>query len=336
MLENDERKQSISLNNKLIRNFVEQNRIDQLGVTYFYEHINDSDLTRIVQKAVLRENSRSTEEQLVIPTNIHTTSLSAVVRQVTAIHPFGSGLMRELASLLYNYLHNKKSKNEAQQFEKMLSFLRVEYTALQNSPYYDNNLLPIPELANECVQHIREAIEFHDIKSQKMINTWYTSYGIMLKIFCDENYNYINKKLISEFEQEISRRKEEVRQNIANASTAEEHGQALIKQIWTIIQNDTQKQFQNQFERVFTTWDEYHPSIISENYVNQLFRTTKYQEMFNYIRDPTVFIKDWLRLRFNEKYQTQLNQKMKFSRMILSWHNAIQASNFFKICFRSN
>ncbi|CAF1384832.1 unnamed protein product [Rotaria sp. Silwood1] len=340
LLENDVRKQSIPLNNQLIQNFVEQNRIDNVGVRYVNEHINDSSLTEIVRKAVLRENSNAYEEQSLVPAIQHTTSSVIAIPSTFFDSQHGSGIFRSLASFLYHKLFpNKKSnKNEEPQIEKMLSFLTVEYTALQNRPYYDSNLLPIPELANDCVQHIRNAIENSNIKSQEIRNIWYTCYGIMLNIFCDEHYNYIHKKLISEFEQEISRTKEEVRQNIVNASTAEEHGQALIKQIWTIIQNDTQKQFQNQFERFFAAWDEYSPSIISENCVNQLFRSVNYQLMLDYIRDPTTFIKQWLRSEFNKTYENQLNQtihnlslhlertKRKFDRMILSWAAAIQAN----------
>ncbi|CAF1340255.1 unnamed protein product [Rotaria sordida] len=351
LLDNDFKKQSIELNKILIQNFVQQNRIDNVGVMYFYEHINDSSLTDIVRKAVLRETSNPVEEQSLVPAIQHTTSLVPAIQHTTSLalaipstlfgSQHGSGILRSLASFLYRKLFpNKKSNNnEEPQIEKMLSFLRVEYTALQNSPYYDSNLLPVPELANDCVQHIRNAIENANIKSQEIRNIWYTCYGIMLNIFGDEHYNYIHEKLISEFEQEISRTKEEVRQNIANASTAEEHGQALIKQIWTIIQNDTQKQFQNQFERFFAAWDQYSPSIISENCVNQLFRSINYQLMLDYIQNPTTFIKEWLRSEFNKTYQNQLNQtlynlslhleetKKRFHRMVLFWDAAIQANH---------
>jgi hypothetical protein len=342
IVENDDRKQSKSLNNKLIQNFLEQNRIDNVGVEYFRQHIDNPPLRDIVRQAVQRENSDSVNDRSLIPATAYEIALVIGISNIALANQHGSGILRNLAwSIWYKFFSNKKSNNnEEQQFEKMLSFLRVEYTALQNGPYYRNNLLPIPELANYCVEHIRKAIEDNNIKNQDVRNMWYTCYGIMLNLFCDEHYNYINKKLISEFEQEISLRKEEVRQNIANASTAEEHGQAWIKLIWTIIENDIQKQCQNQFERFFATCDDYHPSIISENCVNQLFKSVNYQAMFNYIRDPTTYIKDWLRLQFNERYQSQLQQiilnlsshlndnKMKFSRMILTWHNAIQASNF--------
>ena len=341
LLQNDVRKQSIPLNNQLIKNFVDQNRIDNVGVKYVNEHINDSSLTSIVRNAVLRENLDSVEGQSLNLAIQHTTSLVLAIPSPFFSSQHGSGVFRNLASFLYHKVLSikKSNNNEELQIEKMLSFLKVEYTALQNGPYYDSNLLPIPELANDCVQHIRNAIENTNIKSQEIRNLWYTCYGIMLNIFCDEHYNYIQKKLISEFEQEISRTKEEVRQNIVNASTAEEHGQALIKQIWTIIQNDIQKQFQNQFKRFFAAWDEYTPSIISENCVNQLFRSINYQLMLGYIQNPTVFIKEWLRSEFNKTYQNQLNQtihnmslhldetKRKFSRMILSWEADIQANH---------
>jgi hypothetical protein len=342
-LENDYKKQSQSLNDKLIQNFVEQNRIDNVGVVYFRQHIVNSHLEKIVQQAVRRENSDSLNEGLLIATTICLSSLVSAISQYRAPgNQHGFGILRNLALYIWHkfFPSKKNNDNEEQQFEKMLSFLRVEYTALQNSPYYDSNLLPIPELANYCVEHIRKAIEDNNIKNQDVRNMWYTCYGIMLNLFCDKHYNYINKKFISKFEQEISRRKEEVRQNIANATTAEEQGQAWIKQIWTIIENDIQKKFQYQFERFFATWDDYRPSIISENCVNQLFRSINYQAMFNYIKDPSAYIKDWLRLRFNERYQSLLQQtisnlsshlddnRKKFSRMILTWHNAIQASNF--------
>ncbi|CAF3591128.1 unnamed protein product [Rotaria socialis] len=340
LLENDVRKQSIPLNNTLIQNFLKQNQIDQVGVTYVKKHINDSSLTDIVRKVILRENLSPVEEQSLIPATQQTASSAIAIASTFFGSQHGSGILRSFASFLYHKLFsNKQSNNNVElQIEKMLSFLKVEYTVLQNSPYYDSNMLPIPELANDCVQHIRNAIEKSNIQWQEMKNIWYTCYGIMLNIFCDEHYNYINKKLISEFEQEISRTKEEVRQNIVNASTAEEHGQAVMKQIWTIIQNDTQKQFQNQFERFFVTWDEYSPSIVSENCVNQLFRSINYQLMLNYIRNPTTFITEWLRSEFNKTYQNKLNQtihdlslhleetKRKFDRMVLSWAAAIQAN----------
>ena len=218
----------------------------------------------------------------------------------------------------------------------MLWFLRAEYVALRNEPYYHSNLLPILELTNKCVQHIREAIESNNIQRREMQNVWYTCYGIMLKIFCDKHYKFIYKKLISEFKREIVRTKEEVRQYIFNATTADEEGQALIKQIWTIIANDIQKQFQNDFERSFASWKEYCPSIISEKCVNNLFRSNKYHDMFNYIRDPINFIKNWLRSKFDEKYQSELGEtirdlslhlettKKRFHRMILAWYEATQ------------
>jgi hypothetical protein len=61
--------------------------------------------------------------------------------------------------------------------------------------------------------------------------------------------------------------------------------------------------------------------------------------MFNYIKKPSAYIKDCLSLQFKKKYQSQLQQiilnlsshlddnKKKFSRMISTWYNAIEASN---------
>ncbi|CAF2839561.1 unnamed protein product [Rotaria sp. Silwood2] len=159
----------------------------------------------------------------------------------------------------------------------------------------------------------------------------------MLNILCDQHYNHVVNKLTTEFEQRISRAKEEVQQNIANASTAEQHGQALIKQIWAMIENDVQKQCQNRFERFFATWDQYHPSIIAANCVYELFRSIDYQSIFKYIKDPVDYVKNWLRSKFDERYEIELtntlnhlssdlsNEKKKFQRMILTWHEAVQS-----------
>lgn len=329
MLENDSRKQSVPLNNQLIQNFLDRNRIDAVGVRYFQQHICNPALVDVVRKVVCEENSHNNNERSIVPRT----------PDITPGNQHGLGIFRRFALWIEDtFFRNKKTNIDAEsEFEKMLSFLKIEYTALQTSPFYKSNFLPIPEVANYCVERIREAIKNNKIERQDERNMWYTCYGIMLNLFCDDHYQHINKKLITEFEQEISRRKEEVRQSIVNATTAEEHGQALIKQMWTIIQNGIQRQFQDQFERFFDTWDHYRPTIIAKNCVNELFRSNDYQAMFDYIKDPTAYIKDWLRLRFHDKYDSQLAEtilhlslnldynKKKFSRMILTWHNAIQA-----------
>jgi hypothetical protein len=326
ILETDYRNQSVASSFQLISDFVQQNKIDHVGVKYFYQHFKDSKLIEIIEKAVL------TEQQ----SECTTTSLALLISQTSSTNHFGVGIFRRLASYFSSSFPIKNGVHNEQLLEQMLTFLKTEYISLRNSPYYDNNVLPISELANGCVQHIRDAIKNNHTKNQDIDNLWYTCYGIMLNIFTDEHYKYIHKKLISEFEQGISRAKEEVQQNIVNATTAEEYGQAIIKQIWTIIQNDIQKRFEDQFERFFATWEEYHPSIISENCVNQLFRSVNYPVMLKYIKDPTIYIKDWLRSEFNKKYTSTLAQtlhnlskhletdKKKFSRMVLAWYNAIE------------
>ena len=122
-------------------------------------------------------------------------------------------------------------------------------------------------------------------------------------------------------------------------TTAEEHGLALISQIWLIIQNSIEKDFENQFEDLSSVLIHYYPSMISKNCVDLLFRSTSYQEMFTYIQNPTEYIKNWLRGQFEDQYKKQSTEtiakfssklekkKKKFFNMICAWKLCIETSN---------
>ena len=308
MLNNDYKKQATSRQYQLIQNFLNQNKIDNVGVNYFLEHISDSSLKVIVRKAVIGEDSRSADEYSSSSATTPRAQLAQAIPHSAATTQHGRGFFTDLALRFYNWLLSKikHDSTDVQTFTEMFALLKKDYTMFHNSPYYDSNLLPIPEVANLSVQHLTKHIEESKITNQQIRNIWYTCYGIMLNIFCDEHRKYITEKLLSDFKQEIIRTQEIVKQSIINASTAEEHGQALIKQIWAIIQNDIQKHFQEDFESFFSTWNEYRPSLISENCVNQLFRSIHYQKMFTYIQRPTNYVNHWLLEQFNEKYQKSI------------------------------
>ncbi|CAF1394376.1 unnamed protein product, partial [Didymodactylos carnosus] len=340
MLKNDYKKQAESLQYQLIENFLRQNSIDNVGEQYFRFYIGDEMLKQFVE-ITLNQHLVSTAA---LPISSQVVSLIQPDSLSTSLLPHGTSFWKNLLTRfshkLQKFLGSKNSNSNVDcTLEEMLSVLNGGYRKLRNSLYYDNNLLPIPTVANDSVEYIQNRIKRNNLTNQDLKNFWITCYGIMLNLFCENHRNYIIKKLTDEFDQEIIRSKEEVRQSITNATTAEEHGEALIKQIWAIIENDIEKHFQNQLEIFFSTWNDYRPSIIAENCVNQLFRSKNYQLMWKYIKNPIEYVKDWLRTQFNDQYKSQLTKtinslalhlkekKKQFLRMILSWKSTIEASN---------
>lgn len=330
MLRTDYKSQCDASKEQLIETFVARHSLDKLGVNFFYQYIKDSALIEIIEQTVLSKQETSGTER----------SICQSTRCESPINTHGHGYFRAYATRINSKFSStiKDHSINQQLLEKMLMFLKIQYSGLRNNSYYNSNLLPVPKMVDDCVKNIGEAIEKNQITDQGMKNIWYTCYGIKLNIFCDKHFEYICEKLISEFQREISRRKVEVRQCIVNATTAEEHGETLIQQIWTTIQIDIQKQFQDKFERFFGNWDEYRPSIITENCVNQLFRSNTYQKMFDYIKEPPAFVKKWLYDEFSKKYESQLNQtlrdlsshllttKKRFHQMISAWYVTFQAT----------
>jgi hypothetical protein len=106
----------------------------------------------------------------------------------------------------------------------------------------------------------------------------------------------------------MRRCKSQVEQALRQATTTEEKGAWLIRQMWTSIQNLKQATYQTDFEKTLDNWNDYRPSIISLNCVKILFESNNYTDMFQYLESPENYIKEWLKIHFNDKYEKELQQ----------------------------